>query len=481
MFPAQTLFWRTPLVVTFGLMVLLGCVGPLCAESNRPLPRLKVSENQRFLVTESGQPFFWLGDTAWELFHRLSVSESERYLTQRASLGFNVIQAVALAEFDGLTAPNANSDLPLVNNNPAEPVEAYFRHVDQVVSKANTLGLYIGFLPTWGDKWNKKWGKGPEIFTPENAEVYGEWLGRRYKDAGLIWILGGDRPVETAQHKAIIRAMARGLRRGDGGTHLMTFHPTGGQGSSAVFHEDDWLDFNMRQNGHQIEFTGRYDLIKSDYDRTPIKPVLDGEPVYEGHPVAFARDKFGHTVAADVRRPFYWNVFSGGFGHTYGHHSVWAMHTAARAPVNAPLMEWTAAVEEPGARQMGIGRRLIESRPFLSRIPDDSLLVPADAPTLVPGAGTRRFVATRDATGTYALIYAPVGRTFSVRMDKLASPEIAAWWFDPRTGEAKLIGRFKNEGEQAFTPPAPGELLDWVLVLDDVRQNYPPPGTKPAP
>jgi hypothetical protein len=35
-----------------------------------PLPKLKISENKRFLVTESGEPFFYLGDTAWELFHR---------------------------------------------------------------------------------------------------------------------------------------------------------------------------------------------------------------------------------------------------------------------------------------------------------------------------------------------------------------------------------------------------------------------------
>jgi hypothetical protein len=41
-----------------------------------------------------------------------------------------------------------------------------------VIDKAASLGLYTALLPTWGDKWNKKWGKGPEIFTPENAAVY---------------------------------------------------------------------------------------------------------------------------------------------------------------------------------------------------------------------------------------------------------------------------------------------------------------------
>ena len=204
--------------------------------SAAPLPRLQVSENKRFLVTADKQPFFWLGDTAWELFHRLNREDAERYLKNRASKRFTVIQAVALAELDGLTVPNPYGHLPLRNNDPTQPIEAYFAHVDWIVAKANELGLYVGFLPTWGDKWNKKWGAGPEIFTPENARAYGEWLGRRYRDAGLVWVLGGDRPIETDAHRAIIRAMAEGLRAGDGGTHLMTFHPPGGSGSSKWFH-----------------------------------------------------------------------------------------------------------------------------------------------------------------------------------------------------------------------------------------------------
>ena len=328
-----------------------------------------MSENRRFLVYEDGRPFFYLGDTAWELFHRLNREEADRYLQDRARKGFTVIQAVALAELDGLGDPNPYGHLPLLDNDPARPdvkegpANDYWDHVDFVVEKANALGLYVGFLPTWGDKWNKKWGIGPEIFTAENAAVYGEWLGRRYRDRGIIWILGGDRPVETEAHKEILRAMARGLRKGDGGAHLMTFHPTGGSGSAEAFHDEDWLDFNMRQNGHVAEFTGRYDATRADYDRTPAKPVIDGEPIYEDHPVSFDAAKLGHSIAADVRRPLYWDLFSGACGHTYGHHSVWQMWAPGRKPVNNPLLPWFEAISQPGAGQMQHGRRLLESRP----------------------------------------------------------------------------------------------------------------------
>ena len=467
----------------FRLVLLLATLAQLAANLEAA-PRLKISENKRFLVAADGKPFFYLGDTAWELFHRLNREQADKYLEDRAKKGFTVIQAVALAELNGLNDPNPYGHTPLLENDPARPnlkdgpQNDYWDHVDYIVNKAEKLGLTIGFLPTWGDKWNPKWAKESKvIFTTENAEKYGRFVGARYKDKPIIWILGGDRPIETDEHKEIIRAMAKGLRAGDGGNHLMTFHPPGGNGSSQWFHEEEWLHFNMRQNGHVTEF-GRYAQTKADYDKTPVKPVMDGEPIYEDHPISFNAKEFGHSVAADVRRPLYWNLFSGAFGHTYGHHSVWQMYSEGKAPINAPLLPWDQAINQPGAAQMQHGRKLIESRPFLTRIPDDSVIVTGNVPTSIPGAGQKRLVATRDTDGTYAMIYASVGRKFSVNMNVIKGAKVKAWWFDPRSGKAQEIGQFDNKATREFTPPNAGEMLDWVLVLDDASKKYPPPGSK---
>ena len=467
---------KSPVIILCSLLASTSLVA-------EDLPRLRVSDNRRFLVTFDNKPFFWLGDTAWELFHRLNREESERYLENRARKGFTVIQAVALAEIDGLNTPNAYGQRPLLDNDPSRPdvkdgsENDYWDHVDTVVEKANSLGLYIGFLPTWGDKWIKKPGEGGGIFTAENAAVYGEWLGLRYKDKGVIWILGGDRPVQNDEQREILRAMARGLAKGDGGSHLKTFHPPGGNGSSTWWQKDDWLDFNMRQNGHAAEFTGRYDQTRADYDRTPVKPVIDGEPIYEDHPVSFKVKEFGHSTAADVRRPLYWDLFSGACGHTYGHHSVWQMWAPDRSPVNNPLMPWFEALDQPGADQMQHAKKLVLSRPFLTRVPDDSVIVTDRVPTSIPGAGRYRFVATRDSAGSYAMVYVPVGRKFSVQMDKVTGPQVKAWWFNPRTGAATPLGEFANQGQREFQSPDKGENMDWVLVLDDASKGFSPPGT----
>lgn len=445
--------------------------------------KLQVSQNGRFLVHGDGTPFFYLGDTAWELFHRLNREEAERYLSDRAGKGFTVIQAVALAELNGLNDPNPYGHRPLKENNPASPwivdgpANDYWDHVDWIVEKANSLGLVVAMLPTWGDKWNLKWGVGPEIFTPENAMIYGKWLGQRYRNHSIIWVVGGDRPVETEAHREIVGAMAKALREGDQGAHLITFHPSGGNGSAQYFHDQEWLDFNMRQNGHEVNFA-RYANTRMDYDRLPVKPIMDGEPVYEDHPVSFNAKELGHTISADVRRPLYWDLFTGAHGHTYGHHSIWQMWQTGREPINGPLMPWHEAIYQTGSGQMQYGKHLIQSRPFLERIPDDSIIVEDQVPTSVPGSGRYRLVATRDIRGTYAMVYSPSGRPFSVYMNKIANPQVKAWWFNPRNGQATELGVFSNEGTRKFTPPCPGEFLDWVLVLDDASKKYPPPGSR---
>jgi hypothetical protein len=271
--------------------------------------------------------------------------------------------------------------------------------------------------------------------------------------------------------------MVRGLKDGDGGIHLITFHPSGGRGSAEWFHNEAWLDFNMRQNGHNVEYTNNYSKTLDDYCRVPAKPVIDGEPLYEDHPISFNAVRLGHSIAADIRRAFYWDIFNGAFGHTYGNHAIWQMYEPEnRVPINNPLMSWKEALGQSGATQMMYGRLLMESRPFTTRIPDASVILTDKVPTAVPGEGRYRFAATRDEAGTYAMVYVPVGRPFTIRTDMLNGKKIKAWWFNPRNGKATHIRTFPNDRKmKTFVSPEKGESIDWILVLDADGQ-YPPPG-----
>ena len=429
---------------------------------------VKVSDNHRYLVTSGGKPFFYFGDTAWELFHRLNREEADAYLADRAAKKFNVIQAVVLAEFDGLTAPNAYGHLALKDNDPKQPVEEYFQHVDYIVNKAQSLGLYVGMLPSWGDKVNKKWGIGPEIFTPENGRAFGEFLGKRYKDKAIIWIVGGDRPVDKPEHAAVWRAIAEGLKSGDGGAHLFTFHCMGEHSSSEWFHADAWLGFNMLQSGHGRKDSMTAAMITKDYARTPPKPCLDGEANYEDHPINW-KPQNGWFDEYDVRKTAYWSVFAGACGYTYGCHDIWQFWTKERKPVSSARTDWHEAIKLPASGQIQFVRKLVESRPYLTRIPDQSLIV-GDA-----GAGTDHVQSARGEDGSYAFVYFPSGKPAKINTSKLSGEKLTAYWFDPRLGTSKPLDAAPKSAEAEFTPPSSGRGNDWVLVIDDAAKNYPAP------
>ncbi|HWR53939.1 MAG TPA: glycoside hydrolase family 140 protein [Bryobacteraceae bacterium] len=457
----------------------------LAAAAPRPrqLPKLTVSQNKRFLATADGKPFFYLADTGWELLHRLDRKQAVEYLDKRASQKYTAIQAVALAELDGVTAPNAYGDLPLIDKDPARPAVTpgsnfadakaydYWDHVEYIVDQANARGLYMALLPSWG-RWVNNNAQGDEsLLTPQNAQGYGEFLGKRFGKKGVIWILGGDRTPTGFEETW--RALARGIAIGASGKEdydavLMSFHPRGAETSSTWFHNDAWLDFNMHQTGHGLaDKTASWARIAADYDRSPTKPVLDGEPLYEDHPLAFRAREHGYSFDAHVRQRAYWATFSGACGHTYGNHSVWQMYAPGRNPINGPLSYWYEAVNRPGAAQMQYVRMLIESRPYFSRVPDQTLVANA-----LDGAD--RISGTRG--DGYAFIYSAQGRKFTASLGKISGARVKAWWYNPRTGTSSAAGEFDNTGARDFTCPSEGFGSDWVLVLDDASKNFGAPG-----
>jgi hypothetical protein len=464
---------RAALAAVVSLPLLLSCVN---VAVGRPpasaTQRLRVAANHRYLEREDGTPFFYLGDTAWELLHRLNREEADLYLADRARKGFTVIQTVVLAELEGLEAPNANGDLPLVAQDPGRPNDAYFRHVDYVVDRAQTLGLHIGMLPTWGRYWKVDGGK--NIFSVDSARGFGRYLGRRYAQKPVIWILGGDNNPACSEERAAIEALAAGLREGDEGRHLITFHPRGPGRSSDFFHEAQWLDFNMYQSSHggRDHDNGLY--AELDYRLTPPKPTLDGEPRYERIPVGFyfaTSNPFDRFEAYDARQAAYWSLLAGACGHTYGHNSVWQMWTRERRPVIFADVPWVEALDHSGALQMGFVRRLFESRPFQKLEPCQSMVLDG------PGSGAGKIRAARARDGSFAFIYSPAGEKFTVDQSVVKGERLKEIWYDPRYGVAREIHTGTSKAIQTYTPPNSGRGCDWLLILEDEGEKFPLPGS----
>ena len=437
------------------------------------LGKLIVSKNGRFLMQEDGEPFFWLGDTAWLLFNRLNKKEAEYFLEVRRQQGFNVIQVMGI---HSLPIKNFYGNEPFINNDVSKPVrlndsahEGYWEHVDDIIDIAEQKGLYIAIVPVWGSV--VKAGKA----SVEQARTYGTWLGERFcHRPNIIWLNGGDvrGDVCTEVWDALgesIKAVAN--------DQLMTFHPFGRTQSSIWFHDRSWLDFNMFQSGHRRYGQGGQDgdnnhygqdnwrYVENDYNKEPIKPTIDGEPSYEQIPQGLHDPSEPWWQAHDVRRYAYWSVFAGAFGHTYGHSSVMQMHRKEYSDGDYGAKKfWDKAIFDEGAVQMQHLKNLIAAYPFFIRIPDQSVLASEQ------GEKYERVAITRG--NDYLFAYTYTGRQFELHMGVIKGSRVKAFWYDPRTGERIKIGVLENNGTAAFDPPGKHSAgNDWVLVLETVSNR----------
>ncbi len=440
------------------MLLLFWAILTTTASGGQDLPLLTVSDNQRYIITSDGDPFFWLGGTAWELLHRLDRGEMKTYLTDRKAKGFTVVQTVVLAELDGLDTPNAYGDKPLLEHDPTRLNEAYFRVVDDFVREADSLGLYVALLPTWGDKFNQRWGAGPEIFTVENAEQYGAILAERYLSfSNIVWVLGGDRIPENEEHFSIIRAMARGIRKVDS-RHLITYHPVGGRKATDFFN-DPWLDLDMFQSGHS-RTSREYRNVLDSRGGSPARPVINGEARYENIPDRFWEDtRYGWLDDADVRVSAYWSMLAGAAGYTYGCNDIWQMYDVDHAPVIQARTGWKQALHLPGSTHMGYMRTLFEQFDWQTMRYDPSLIVnenPEDESFRMAAIG---------ADGTFLLAYTPTGKPVEVDLSGLRPGTVQGYWFNPRSGAVKHLGEFETAGSHTFEPWSGGWGSDFMLVL----------------
>ena len=434
--------------------------------------RLQVTRDGHYLQYHDGTPFFWLGDTGWELFHRLKKDEIIRYLDNRKEKGFNVIQAVALAELDGVLKANQYGQVPLINNDPSTPNDNYFELIDFTVQEAMKRQLFIGLLPTWGDKVLKLWGAGPVLFNETNAYAYGKWIGNRYKEyPNIIWILGGDRPAftDTADKRSVWRAMAKGIEEGAGKGAIITYHPAGESSSAAFWPDEKWLTLHMFQSGHARKNIPSWEWVKRERGIVPVKPVLDGEPDYEDHPINWNKEN-GYFRDYDVRNQCYRSVFAGACGVTYGNQAMWQFYSKDVAPIAFPERTWQETLDRPGAFQVGYLKKLIESRSPLTRVPDQGIVRrQKDDPAAYA-------VAFRDVSGDYCMVYLPVSEQLELNLSFMTATDIRIWWFDPSLGHAGEPMTVKKENFMVMGPPAGEKKKDWVLIIENAAKKFTEPG-----
>ncbi|MBP7509141.1 MAG: glycoside hydrolase family 140 protein [Prolixibacteraceae bacterium] len=432
---------------------------------------IRVSDSGRFIIGKDNNPFFWLADTGWLLFSKLTREEAELYLEDRKQKGFNVIQVMVL--HDVKKAVNVYGDSALVNCEANQPLLTegssfidsiqydYWDHVDFIIETARKKGLYMALVPVWGS--NIKSGN----VSQNQALNYIRWLAERYKSkSNVIWLNGGD--IKGSDSTETWKKIGHTLKSVCP-EHLVSFHPFGRTKSSEWFHNENWLDFNMFQSGHRRynqDTTGlcygedNWKYVCDDYNKIPIKPTLDGEPSYEGIPQGLHDPSQPYWTDDDIRRYAYWSVLSGACGFTYGNNAIMQFHKENdKNPAYGVKKTWKEALNDPGACQMKYLKKLMETYSFSEAEP---------AQYLLSGINGEKYDYITVLKGkNFALFYTHNGRDISVDFKKLNASKIVAFWYNPRDGKKEKIGGFSSGSNITFNPPGnKKDGDDYVLVLE---------------
>jgi hypothetical protein len=418
-------------IKTIILLLLSSLIFTVVAAAEQPVYPIKISENRRYFIDQNGNPVFWLGTTQWQIFREYTLDEVRTTLERIKGNGFVFIQAMLMGVGDG-TKPNVYGQKPWINNDPLTPNEAYFRNVDSVIRIARENNLVFS-VTLYHQRYRK-------YITLKNARAWAKWLAQRYKDVpNIVWSMT---PEAKQEFVPVLRELAAGLHEGDGGCHLITFKPDPAPYSSSFIHNEDWLDFNSMQTWNGVKLI--YPMVTKDYNLKPVKPVLMAEGAYE------AGSEYGFDVTPLwIRRQAYYSYLAGAH-HTYGHNDSWRV-----------LPTWKKALDAPGARQMGVLKKIFQGRKeWWNLVPDQSIFASGGQT-----GGIVLNLAARHKNGKWIMVYLGSKSSFSINMNKItAGSKVNAFWIDPKNGDSVPIGNFPNTEVKQFSTP--DEWEDAILMLE---------------
>lgn len=428
----------------------------------------KVSRDAHCLTYGDGDPYFYLGDTAWEITWRSMLSELMPYISDRKSKGFNALQVVPMSHQriyeNGITNHNGQSyylgdrNFDLLN-------PRYFDYLDTIVRMANDSGIAVAITPLWAAFCYLYSENSTHRFLLNHRQcmLLAHYIGARYAGYNVMWIIGGDNVYNTDAEREFWGEFAHAIRAASGGRHLTTCHPHGWGTSYQYFgNYVDWMDFNMYQSSHTADIVFTYQAALQGYALQPTKPLLNGEAAYEDitnrfwEPVVDTTDpgKFRLTTR-DVRQASYESVLSGAYvGMTYGAHGIWqwwndTTEVGSYNPRYTPL----EAMLLPGSAQMGIMKNIMMQYGWQSMAPRQDLVMESDSGKFVPLSKSDR----------YLLAYVRHGLKY-LKLNLLEfDTAIQYRWIDPRNGQLSAARRTAWDLDSLRIEPP--DTNDWLLLV----------------
>jgi hypothetical protein len=419
-----------------------------------------ISPNHRhFVHAGSGQPWFWLADTAWNGPMLATSGEWDDYLAIRVKQRFTAVQFVttqwraAFADEQGRIAFQVLDGRLTVD-------PAFFARLDQRVMALRRSGLVPVATMLWA--LTSKAGESPgETLSPAFAAQLARYIQARYHAFATLWFLGGDGDYRAGKAERW-KEIGRLVFPPELARRPVSLHPRGMQEPWEGLKDEPWLDYFVYQSGHgsspQKWQWQAWRGPAQGWRLTPPRPVLDAEPNYEGH-VSYQKKMID---AHAVRRAAWYALLSAPVaGVTYGAHGVWPWmrepgpvlnHAGAG---NAP--SWRECMKWPGAESMRVAAEVMSSIPWTTLRPDPTLA----APNEVADDFSNYIAAAASEDQSAAVLYLPANPAVSLDLSRF-SGRVQATWVNPATGASTAGQRLPAQPSVTVKPPGPG---DWLLLL----------------
>ncbi|MBS1524003.1 MAG: DUF4038 domain-containing protein [Bacteroidetes bacterium] len=428
----------------------------------QPAFPVTVSANKKYLVDRHNKPFLVKEISAWGLIQALSEADEAAFIDSVKKKGFNTLM-VSIISYDTRFAgdpPNWQGISPFkVKWDLSTYDTAYFAHADRFLHMAQAKGMLVLLVPCYmgykGDQNQGWWGKVLNSNnSPAKSRIYGEFLGKRYKDfKNIIWEAGGDNPCDSPLYRHLDNII-QGIKAYDK-KHLWTGH------FESVY-PTNWSSGNKRYAKY-IDIDGLYDFEEKNLGpdtpqyKTELEHYGQGRMIFQldqsyEQDIPHGKDNTEYQI---IRRKNYDGLLSGCAGTSF----------SPGQPDNQcyTLTNWPPLMSTLGMRQMEYCFNLFRSIHWQKLVPDTGHKI------IIHGRenyGNRDYVcaAKADDSSVY-LAYLPRGGNITVNLGRLNMNGIKAAWYDPRSGKLSHIGRFAPvTARHTFTAP---DDNDWVLVLNN--------------
>lgn len=282
--------------------------------------------------------------------------------------GYNVLQIDILPQWDSSeseidikpfkTDSEGNYDFHNINTE-------YFLRAEKMVSMAVEKGFVPALVILWcnyvKDTWASKSLK--NIMPLDFVKPFTEYVGKLFGKYNPIFIVSGDTDFKTEIAKEYYMISLKTIKEICPNS-LTTMHLGGGLTElPQEYINSKELDFYMYQSSHGIESQDNAYKMALDFKNKSVKrPILNGEPCYEGHGHG---GKYARFNWFEVRRALWQSLISGATaGITYGAHGIWSFHKKGKdfgsVSYSSMPFDWRTALKFEGAWDYSYAKHIFE-------------------------------------------------------------------------------------------------------------------------